>query len=456
MEEMKTEICILGAGLTGLTLAYYIKRYGKKVLLLEKKNRTGGVIQTIDEDGFLYETGPNTGTLATTELVALFDDLSEHIQLDTANPASKKRLILKNGKWHALPTGLKSAIQTKLFSFGDKLRILLEPFRRKGRNPSETLAELVKRRLGKTYLEYAVDPFISGIYGGDPNRLITRYALPKLYALEQEYGSFIKGAMRKRKLPKTEIEKRANREVFSVKGGLQKLVDALASEIGEEQILLNCRNTKVNYMKAHFEVQSYRADETISIKAHTVISTLGAHALESVFPFADELKLKSIRSLNYASIVQVIVGFKNWKGANLDAFGGLIPGNENKDVLGVLFPSSIFKGRAPEAGALLSFFLGGVKKPEIYEMSDAELEQIIVRELELLLDTTQKPDVLKIFRYKHAIPQYDANMENNLKAIQELQETHPGLILAGNISDGIGMADRVKQAKTIAKSLNNE
>ncbi len=249
MYPKNAEIIIIGAGLTGLTLAFYLIRNGKRVIIIEKEKHTGGVINTLNEQGFCFETGPNTGVLATSEIACLFEDLKDRCTLETANPKSKKRYILKNGKWEALPSGLLSAINTPLFTFGDKLRILGEPFRKPGTDPDESIAQLVKRRLGRSFLDYAVDPFISGIYAGDPAKLVTRFALPKLYTLEQNYGSFIRGAIKKRGEVKSESEKKATREVFSVKNGLGNLIKSLSDEIGEENIIKGVSDCKIEPVK---------------------------------------------------------------------------------------------------------------------------------------------------------------------------------------------------------------
>ena len=194
------------------------------------------MIQTHREEGFTFESGPNTGVLSNKEIALLFDDLGEHCTLETGQGKSKKRYILKNGRWEPLPSGLISAVSTPLFTLKDKFRILGEPFRKPGNNPDESVADMVIRRMGKSFLDYAVDPFISGIYAGNPSRLVTRYALPKLYALEQNYGSFIRGSIKKSRVPKSDEEKKATREVFSVRGGMGSLIAALEKEIGKDRI----------------------------------------------------------------------------------------------------------------------------------------------------------------------------------------------------------------------------
>lgn len=251
MDTEKYDIIIAGAGLTGLTLAYYLKKQGRSPLVIEKADRPGGVIQTQTENGFTFESGPNTGVLSNREIALLFGELRSHCTLETGQSGAAKRYIMKNGRWQALPSGLFSAITTPLFTLKDKFRILGEPFRKPGTDPDESVADLVKRRLGKSFLDYAVDPFISGIYAGDPSRLVTRYALPKLYALEQNYGSFIMGSVKKAREKKSEDDKKATKEVFSVKGGLGNLIAALEKEIGRGRIICGVHDLKVQIGRAH-------------------------------------------------------------------------------------------------------------------------------------------------------------------------------------------------------------
>ena len=453
----KSDIIIIGAGLTGLTMAYYLNKSGRKVIVVEKERKAGGVIGTVSEDDFVFETGPNTGVLSTPEIAGLFRDLTGKCDLDRANPKAKKRYILKSGKWQPLPSGIFSGITTPLFTLGDKFRILGEPFRKPGNDPDETLSQLVKRRMGKSYLDYAVDPFISGIYAGDPATLVTRYAMPKLYALEQNYGSFIKGAIKKAREPKSDDQKRATGEVFSVKGGLEYLINALVNELNGDSLITGAKNLAVEpkglgYLVTFRNLQGNPEE----IYAPHVVTTFGGISLKSVLPFIQEKELIPVTNTKYAAVVQVALGYKSWNGLPLDAFGGLIPSRENRGVLGILFPSAIFKGRAPENGALLSVFLGGIKKPDIILKSDQEIRDIVMREIRETLFDNRNPDIFKVFRYTHAILQYEKSSGDRLDCIKKIQDQYPGLILAGNIRDGIGMADRVKQAKTIADLLMHQ
>ena len=446
------KIAVAGGGLTGLTTAFYLKKAGIDVHIFEKSDRVGGVIKTNHENGFIFESGPNTGVLSHPEAVELFEDLGSNCELEIAREAAKARWIWKAGKWEPLPSGLTGGITTPLFTFADKLRLLGEPFRKKGENPNETLKELVLRRMGKSFLDYAVDPFILGIYSGDPARLVPKYALPKLYRLEQEYGSFIGGTIKKARQPKTDREQKATKEIFSVKGGLEHLIDALAKNIGEENISLNC--SPLSFEKTQedqFKLKN--GEETFT----HVISTVGAYELGNLFPFISAEKVSQINQLEYAKVVQVSLGFNEWKGVPLKAFGGLVPFRENRGILGILFLSSFLENRAPEKGALLSVFLGGVRKPEITELSDNKIIEILQKEIPSMMALSSfNPDLLRIWRYQHAIPQYGIESEQKLKAISKIETKNPGLFLAGNIRDGIGMADRIKQGKTIANQIIQE
>ena len=449
--EKTTNIAIIGAGLTGLTTAFYLKKQNKDFVVLEENERVGGVIHTLHQDGFTFEEGPNTGVLGSPEAAELFEDLGDSCELETASENVNKRYILKNGEWTAMPMGLMDAIKTPLFTLKDKFRILGEPFRKPGTNPEEPLSELVKRRMGQSFLDYAIDPFILGVYSGDPSKLITKYAFPKLYNLEQNYGSFIGGSVKRMFHKKEERDKKATRKVFSVKGGLSNLTQVIQQSVGDDKFLIGFKGLEINYKEGHYVITGHRNGENITIKANKVITTIGAHALDKVLPFADIDLMAKIQKLNYAKVIHASLGFKQWKGMPLDGFGGLIPFIEKRDILGVLFLSALFSERAPEGGALLSVFVGGVRREELTEKSDDEIRQIIEREFKGVMKLQDfNPDLFKIVRYQHAIPQYSFESKEKLEAIDKLQAAYPGLVIAGNVRDGIGMSDRIKQGRLLA------
>jgi protoporphyrinogen/coproporphyrinogen III oxidase len=449
------DVVILGAGLTGLTTSHHLKKRGMELVIIDQADRVGGVIHTVREKGFLYEEGPNSGVIGNIEVIKLFEEIAPDCELEIASSHVKKRYVLKSGRWEPLPDGFKAAVMTPLFTLGDKFRILLEPFKSAGKNPHETLAGLVKRRMGKSFLDYAIDPFIIGVYAGDPDRLVPKYALPKLYNLEQQYGSFIGGTVRKQFKHKSDEEKKVTRGVFSVKGGISSLISALENNIGKGNIQLNSRQVVVRPVEGHFEVSFFDdKDDRITIETQKVVSTIGAYQLGSVMPFIDSVSLSKIAGLHYTKVLEVIIGFNEWKGISLDAFGGLIPFVEKRDLLGVLFMSALFSGRAPEGGALFSVFMGGVRRPDIYQMSEKEVHEILKKEFcSLMLLEDFQPDLLRIIPHSYAIPQYEADSGERFTAIAGIEHQYPGLVIGGNLRDGIGMADRIQQARYLADSI---
>ena len=445
------DVVVIGAGLTGLTTAFHLKNKGYNVLVLEKDDRIGGQIQTHSERGFTFESGPNTGVVSFPEVAELFRELGERCQLEVARESSKRRLIWKGQKFHALPSGLLQAITTPLFTFRDKIRILGEPWRKQGRNPNESVGSLAQRRLGRSFYEYAVDPFVSGVYAGDPMKLVTRFALPKLYNLEAKYGSFVRGAMAKHKETKTARDRLATKKVFSAVGGLQKLVDALATDL---DIVTGVQDVHVMPDGRHTFRVTYHDGENI-IFCHHVITTVGAYALPTILPFVPGALMDPISTLYYAPVIQVCVGVSNSKGFNVPAFGGLIPSKEQKDVLGILFPSECFVKRAPDGGALYSYFLGGARHADYLQKTDDEIRALVLDAFHSMLKypETIEPNMIRIFRHERAIPQYGVDSGARLEAISLIEQQYPGLILAGNMRDGIGMGNRIHQATQIANMI---
>ena len=448
-------IAIVGAGLTGLTTAFYLLRAGHEVMVFEQAPRVGGQIASFEREGFVYESGPNTGVISHPEVAELLDDLGGDL-LRTARPEAKARWIWQANGFRALPSSLRTAIATPLFSWRDKLRILGEPFRRRGTDPNESIAALARRRLGATFVRNAIDPFISGVYAGDPAQLVTRFALPRLYALEQNHGSFVRGALAKMRQPRSDRDRRATKEVWTTVGGLERLIEALAAQIGDQRIITSVGELQIRPAAGEkgWQLAFNHDGQPRLLHADQVVTTCPAYALPGLLPFVASDELAPFTALRYAPVVQAAVAVSHLRGQELAAFGGLVPSAEGERVLGILFPSSCFAHRAPEGGALLSVFMGGMRHPDLVAMPDAELRAIVEDAVERMLGVDRRDIAfVEIFRHPRAIPQYEASTEQRLALIDRLQTQHAGLTIGGNLRDGIGMADRIKQARHIAATL---
>ena len=460
--QMTADVTVVGAGLTGLTTAYWLTRKGISVHVIETRGRIGGQIRTNHKNEFIFETGPTTGAVSTPEVAELMNDLAitsgGKCVMETAPDDAKRRLIWKGNRFHDLPSGLMSAISTPLFRFSDKLRILGEPWRSKGSNPDESVGALARRRLGRSFVDYAVDPFISGVYAGNPDTLVTRYALPKLYQLEQNYGSFVRGSIAKMKEPKSDRDRLATKKVFSARGGLSHIPEAEVQFIGNEHISLGVSHVRVTpHDDAWSTTFINERGQSCHLLSRHVVTTCGAYDLPELLPFIDPKRMQSVSSLHYAPVMEVNVGMTDTYGGDYRAFGGLIPTIEHQQILGILFPSTCFTGRAPKGGALFSFFIGGVKHAEMLDKDDDEICQLVDDGLHRMLKfpSHAQPAFIDISRHRKAIPQYTADSGQRFATVSALEKEYPGLILAGNLRDGIGMAHRITQSTQIANHINN-
>lgn len=444
---MANSVAIIGAGITGLTAAFYLKKQGIPFRVFESNTRVGGVIRTEKNDDFIWETGPSTGTVSKPEVAELFEDVNPNL-LETAPSVSGRRYIWKGTKIHAIPNSLVSGLLTPLFSWRDKLTLPLEPFRPKGTDPEENLTSFVRRRLGQSILDYTVDPFVSGVYAGNPDTIIPKYALPKLYNLEANYGSFIKGSIHKMKEPKTERDRKATKKIFSAKGGLSNLINALVEKIGIENISLGCDNLFVLREGSKYNVHFKGEEESFD----KVIFSGSARRLPEAFPFLANEGLDDAFNVTYTKVVEAAVGFKTWTGRPLDGFGVLMPSKEKRPTLGILFMSSLFKNRAPEDGAMLSVFMAGERHPEYLDYSDEQIFEMVKKDVcDALCVPDFKPDLFKVTRHAYAIPQYDKASAKRIAAFAEAEKRFAGLILGGNGVGGIGMADRIRQGREMAE-----
>lgn len=458
-QPKQPQVAIIGGGITGLSIAAQLEQAGIPFVILEKEQRMGGQICTRREKGYTFEIGPNTGVISTPEVVELFEYVFPDAVLETAQKEAAHRWIWKGDRFHPIPSGPIGGILTPLFTLKDKFRILLEPFRKRGSDPYESVGDLTARRLGRSFVDYAVDPFIGGIYAGDPFRLTTQFSMPKLYALEQEHGSFIKGAIKKAGMPKSVRDRKATKEVFSAVGGLENLVSALIKKVsGIGQIVTGVERISSVYTAPHcWDITYTTGGKDCHIRVSHMVSTIRADILGDILPEALCSWLAPIESLEYAPVTEISVGFDHLPGVRRDAFGGLVPSREKRKILGILFPSSCFKGRVPhEDSALFTIFMEGTRNTEeLRGLPENEIVKIGLDELYEMMKIPKEitPDLVCVSRYEKAIPQYTASTEQRLTRIKELEERHIGLHIAGGLSEGIGLAHRITQGTNLGKSI---
>ncbi|HES59712.1 MAG: protoporphyrinogen oxidase [Calditrichaceae bacterium] len=440
-------IAIVGAGISGLCCAYWLDKNGFDVQVFEKEDRVGGSIITEKENGYLIDLGPNSALETSDTLRELIRELGLEDQKVYGNQASNNRYVVRDGKLHPIPMSPPKFLKTKLFSTSAKLRLLKEPFIRPTDGQDISLADFVRYRLGEEFLDYAINPFVAGVYAGDPENLSTQAAFPKLYALEQKYGSFIKGTIKGARERKKRGEVSKDRaKLFSFIDGMQIFPDTIAAKLGEK-ITLNAEVEVLNKHNNGLEIEITADGDKKSKTFDLVLLSAPADGLAKILGNLAFQEAQQIEKTEYPPVAVVFMGFKQDKILReLDGFGFLIPKIENKQILGSIWSSNIFPKRAPEGYAAFTTFVGGTRQPENGLLPDDKLEEIVLNDLNDLVGLNGKPDFIKIKKWPRAIPQYTMGYPEIQKMYSDLEEQIPGLYFAGNFRRGIGMSDSVLSA----------
>ena len=445
MSPSAPSVVIIGAGLTGLAAASRLRERGAEVTVLESSSQAGGAVRSEPCEGFLVEHGPNS--MMTNEPAVVDFLRSAGLDDEIVRPQAKKRFLLRHGRPVALPSGPASAVTTSLFTLPGKLRVLAEPFVARGVADDETLAGMVRRRLGSEVLAYAVEPFVAGIYAGDPAKLSARWAFPKLWSLEQKHGSFLRGAVRLRRTGPPP-------QMMSFRHGMGALPARLAEKLGPD---LHCgvRVEKITRGAEGWHVEWSHDGESCAVRADAVVSTVPAFAVPDL-PWPADLRasLEFLRVMVYPPVTVAALGFRRADVLHaLDGFGLLVPAIEKRRILGVIFSSSLFPGRAPRDHVLLAVFVGGARQPRLARLGDDALEQDILSDLRDLLGVRGAPVFRRFIRWPRAIPQYNIGYGALLERMAKTERDWPGLHLAGNYRGGIAAGQCIQNGLRLAEQL---
>jgi oxygen-dependent protoporphyrinogen oxidase len=447
----KKSVGILGAGISGLSAGYALQKKGIHFTIYEKSDSAGGVIHSKQLNGWLVEEGPNTLMVKSDALWNLLDELDLNDQMLAANPLARKRYIVKNRSLEPLPLSFASFLKTPLLSMGAKLRLLKEPFVPPSHLNDESVASFITRRLGKQPLDYGVNPFISGIYAGDPERLSIKHTFTSLWEMEQKHGSLLKGLIKRNRTAS------AKRKLISFKEGIQTLPRTLGKKLGDA-LWTSTDIVSIHKQGEKWHITGSSDGETIENTHDCLISTLPAHSLSRIFssPLFDELE-----NLPYAPVSSIALGFKSDQIHHpLNGFGMLIPEAEDFKTLGVLFSSTLFPNRAPKGHELLTCFIGGARNPQWAGKSKNELVNQLLMELNSLLGIKGEPVFVHHKYWQKGIPQYEVGYDYFSSLFKDIEKENPGLYLDGNFRNGVSVPDCISsgfetahKADTFLKSL---
>lgn len=431
-------ILILGAGISGLSLAWYLQYLGKPYRLLEASARPGGLIGSQWDQNVLWELGPNS-LLAGTAAQSLIAELGLQSRSLTAQARSKNRYILRQGRYQALPSGPLSLLFGSFFSWETKKTLWRERSNPGRWQPGETLAQFFTRRFGQEVVDYALAPFVAGIYAGRPQDLLVELTFPQLIEWEKTYGSVLKGLIKNtggQRKPSLNFDR-----------GLATLTDTLASRLshvdyGQPVTALHPLDRGWRVTLASGEV----------LESEQVVSTLPTYTLAPLVAAWDPAWAQALEAVVYPPMVGIHSLYRKADVLHpLEGFGGLHPAKERALASGVIWASSVFAGKCPPDQVLLTSFIGGVGQEDKTSLSDAELLAQLHQELVPLYGIKAPPLQTKLLRWKQAIPQYDAH----LAPVWPLADAWKsrGLFVSANWYRGVSLNDCIEKGQKLAQAL---
>ncbi len=472
----RRKIAVVGSGVTGLAAAHRLgeliseRHLPIDVTLLESQSRAGGLVGSLERDGYLIDLGADSFITNKPRIIPLCERLGLLDRLQATDPTYRGALVLSRGKPVPVPEGFQllspsslwPVMTSPILSPAGKLRLAWEYFvPRRTRDADESLASFVRRRFGNEALERLVQPLVGGIYTSDPEQLSLRATLPRFPEMERKYGSLIKASRLQRSTNDggDRTSGGARYGLFAgLQGGMQEFIDRLRQRVSacvtvREQTTVQ---TMSHESATEGRIPRYRLNlaDGSSEEFDGVILTAPTHRTANLVDPLDSELATALRQIDYASSAIVVSGYPLSQIAHpLNSFGLVIPHRERRRILAVSFSSRKFPNRAPAGRVLLRTFVGGALQPELLEHDDPALLQIVREELQETLGVQGQPDFELVMRYPRAMPQYTLGHLERVAQIERLTHQHPGLAIAGNAFHGVGLPDSVASGEQAAEKL---
>jgi oxygen-dependent protoporphyrinogen oxidase len=448
------QVAILGAGISGLAAAHALARAGCDVHVFEQGQVIGGRMQSERAGGFLMEHGPNSLVApvpAAEDLIARAGLGGERVD---KGERARRRYLVRDGRIRGLSVAPHGLFTSGYLSLAARLRLLLEPFV-PAVEADESIAGFARRRFGPEFLDYLIDPLVGGLYAGDPERLSVDSVLPQLKGLERRHGSVLRGVLRARLARGYgDPSHPANRMLFSLRGGLGSLPPALAAGL-PGRIHLNTRALAISPCAGGgYLLHMRRGDETLSLLADRVIVATPAPVAAELLAGVSPDLATCVGAIEHPPLAVVFLGYaRRAVGHPLDGLGVLTPAREGRAVLGLLFNSTLFPGRAPEDGVALTAFVGGARDPGLARLGAADLIETVHREVADLLDIDAPPGITRVRYWATGLPQPAPGHSRLVERLHGLEAAHTGLFFTGNWLAGVSVGKCIQNATEVARRV---
>jgi oxygen-dependent protoporphyrinogen oxidase len=441
---------VVGGGISGLVCAYVLRKAGIDAQLVEASPRPGGVIHSVTREGFLLELGPQSfsGTPALRELCAELGISNELLQA----PPRAPRYVLIDGQLRPVPLSPPAFFLSSLINGSTKWAFVRDILGKSiPPDGEESVADFVRRKFSAQLLDRLVGPFVSGIHAGDPERLSLRSAFPQLYEAEKSAGSIVRGMLR---IAKSRKGARERPTLLTFRQGNETLIRALANKLGPA-LLSETAVAGISYPEEGtfaIRLQSHGREESVS--AESVILTTPADITGKLLAQLDSSFDALLSPVEYAPVAVVSLGYrKSDVGHSLNGFGFLVPRSAGLRVLGSVWNSSLFPGRAPEGQALLTSFVGGATDATVATLEPQELASLVHREISPLLSVANAAFFSNVTIWPRALPQYNLGHADRLARLEQLRAQFPGIWVTGNYLRGPAIGSCVDQALAVAEEV---
>ncbi|MBI5240953.1 MAG: protoporphyrinogen oxidase [Elusimicrobia bacterium] len=458
-------VAVVGAGISGLATAHYLrqglKAAGKsaEVVIFEARGSPGGTMRTAREQGFAMEWGPNGFLTNKPYALDLVRELGLSARLLRSSDQARRRYIFSGGRLHRLPETPGQFLGSALLSVPGRLRVLCEPLiAAQLLEDDETVAEFARRRLGEEAMEKLIEPMTAGVFAGDPDELSLASCFPRIHELETRYGGLVKAMVR---LRLERLRRGARAEMSAAPGGVltsfdtgaQALVEVLAARCAK-QLHLAAEVEGLGYRHWKFQLAVRVAGTRTQCEADAVVLAVPAYAASLLARPLDEVLAAELGRIPYAPVAVAAFGLEaSSLGRPLDGFGFLVPRREQRRILGALWDSSVFPGRAPQGKALIRVMVGGARQPELARLPADELLALAREELRSIMGMPVRSVLERVFFHERGIPQYLRGHGKVLEKTQARLADLPGLFLNSNAYRGVSLNDCILQSQLTAEKV---